>query len=134
MKADRRKFIKQSLTTAAGLAASAIPGHAGAAYALSNRPTYSEERSKPASKPANTIKFSVIGLNHGHIYGQTEAVIRGGGELVSFYGKEPDLAEAFAKRYPNAKLAKSEKEILDDKSIQLVVSASIPVDRAPTGH
>ena len=133
MKANRRKFIKQSLTTAAGLAATAIPGHAGASYAVSNRPIYSEEGSRPATKPANSIKFSVIGLNHGHIYGQTEAVIRGGGELVSFYGKEADLTEAFAKRYPNAKLAKSEKEILDDKSIQLVVSASIPIDRAPLG-
>jgi predicted dehydrogenase len=133
MKANRRKFIKQSLTTAAGLAATAIPGHGEAAYVLSNRPVYSEERSKPASRPAASIKFSVIGLNHGHIYGQTEAVIRGGGELVSFYAKEPDLAEAFAKRYPNAKRAKSEKEILEDKSIQLVVSASIPIDRAPLG-
>ena len=133
MKANRRKFIKQSLTTAAGLAATAIPGQAEAAYALTNRPVYSEERSKPASRPAASIKFSVIGLNHGHIYGQTEAVIRGGGELVSFYAKEPDLAEAFAKRYPQAKLAKSEKEILEDKAIQLVVSASIPIDRAPLG-
>ena len=133
MKANRRKFIKQSLTTAAGLAATEIPGHAEAAYALTNRPIYSEERSKPASRSAASIKFSVIGLNHGHIYGQTEAVIRGGGELVSFYAKEPDLAEAFAKRYPQAKLAKSEKEILEDKAIQLVVSASIPIDRAPLG-
>ena len=133
MKANRRKFIKQSLTTAAGLAATAIPGQAEAAYALTSRPVYSEERSKPASRPAASIKFSVIGLNHGHIYGQTEAVIRGGGELVSFYAKEPDLAEAFAKRYPQAKIAKSEKEILEDKAIQLVVSASIPIDRAPLG-
>lgn len=133
MKANRRKFIKQSLTTAAGLAATAIPGQSAAAYALTNRPIYSEERSKPASRPAASIKFSVIGLNHGHIYGQTEAVIRGGGELVSFYAKEPELAAAFTKRYPQAKLAKSEKEILEDKSIQMVVSASIPIDRAPLG-
>jgi len=133
MKANRRKFIKQSLTTAAGLAATTIPGHAAGGYAISDRPVYSEEKKRSTSKPANSIKFSVIGLNHGHIYGQTEAVLRGGGELVSFYAKEPDLAEAFAKRYPQAKLAKSEKEILEDKAIQMVVSASIPIDRAPLG-
>lgn len=40
---------------------------------------------------------------------------------------------AFTKRYPEAKLAKSEKEILEDKSIQLVVSACIPDVRAPLG-
>lgn len=79
------------------------------------------------------IRFSVIGLNHGHINGQTEAVLRGGGELVSFFAKEADLAAAFSKRFPQAKLARSEKEILEDKTIQLVVSASIPVERAPLG-
>lgn len=84
-------------------------------------------------KPDGSIKFSVIGLNHGHIYGQVEAVTRGGGQLVSFYAKEPELAAAFAKRYPQAKQAKSEKEVLEDKSIQLILSASIPVDRAPLG-
>jgi predicted dehydrogenase len=60
-------------------------------------------------------------------------VIRGGGQLVSFYAKEPDLAAAFIKRYPDVKQARSEKEILEDKSIQLVVSASIPDERAPLG-
>ncbi|MDX2044202.1 MAG: Gfo/Idh/MocA family oxidoreductase [Acidobacteriota bacterium] len=79
------------------------------------------------------IRFSVIGLNHGHINGQTEAVLRGGGELVSFFAKEADLASAFSKRFPQAKLARNEKEILEDKTIQLVVSASIPVERAPLG-
>ena len=62
-----------------------------------------------------------------------EAVKRGGGELVSFYAKEPDLVAAFAKRFPQAKLARSEKEILDDNSIQLVASASIANERAPLG-
>ncbi len=77
------------------------------------------------------IRFSVIGLNHAHINGQTETVLRGGGELVSFFAKEANLAADFAKRFPQAKLARSEKEILEDKTIQLVVSASIPVERAP---
>lgn len=79
------------------------------------------------------IGFSVIGLNHGHINGQVKAVIRGGGELVSFYAKEPDLASAFSKTFPQVNLARNEKEILEDRSIQLVVSASIPKERAPLG-
>ena len=86
---------------------------------------------KSQNKPR--IRFSVIGLNHGHIYGQTRAVIGGGGELVSFYAKEPDLAAAFSKEFPQAKLARGEKEILEDSSIHLVVSASIPNERAPLG-
>jgi predicted dehydrogenase len=61
------------------------------------------------------------------------AVIRGGGELVSFYVKEPELASQFAKRYTQAKQARSEQEILEDKSIQLVLSSIIPSERAPLG-
>lgn len=89
--------------------------------------------SRPKANSVATVRFSVIGLNHGHIYSQSEAVIRNGGQLVSFYAKEAELISAFRKRYPDAKLARSEKEILEDTSIQLVVSASIPIDRAPLG-
>lgn len=96
-----------------------------AALALSPRAT--------AQEAPPRIRFAAIGMNHGHIYGQTEAVIRGGGELVSFYAKEPELAEAFGKRHPRAKLARSEQEILDDPQIRLVVSASIANERAPLG-
>ena len=79
------------------------------------------------------IRYSVININHNHIYGMVDAVTRGGGQLVSFYAKEPDLVAAFAKRYPNAKLATDKKEILEDKSIQLIMSSGIPVERAPLG-
>ncbi len=126
MHANRRNFIKKSFVTAAGLISSAelVGG--------SLRPkTYIS--SVKQSITAAPIRFSVIGLNHGHIYGQSEAIIRNGGKLVSFYAKEPELISAFQKRHPDAKLARSEKEILEDKSIQLVVSASIPIDRAPLG-
>ena len=85
------------------------------------------------SQATPRLRFSVIGINHDHINSQIGAAIRGGGEFVSFYAKEPELAAAFAKRYPQVKQARSQPEILEDKSIQLVVSAGIPVDRAPLG-
>lgn len=76
------------------------------------------------------IRFSVIGLNHAHIYAQVRAVL-GGGELISYYAEEPDLAAAFASAFPQAQLARSPREIIEDDSIQLVVSASVPNERAP---
>jgi predicted dehydrogenase len=82
---------------------------------------------------ASRLRFAAIGLNHGHINGQVDAVTRGGGELVAFFAKEADLADAFAKRYPGARRARSEKEILEDPTILLVVSAAIPDERAPLG-
>ena len=132
MESNRRKFLRQSLTTAAGLAATSFPGRLSG-EPFSRRPIQDKVEGRPAKVGASLIRFSAIGLNHGHIYGQVETVIRGGGELVSFYAKEPELVAAFSKRYPEAKLARSEQEILDDKRIQLVVSASIPVERAPLG-
>ncbi|MCC7526284.1 MAG: Gfo/Idh/MocA family oxidoreductase, partial [Chitinophagaceae bacterium] len=82
---------------------------------------------------APAIKFSVIGINHGHIYGMVDAVTRGGGQLVSFYAKEPDLATAFAKKYPQVKQATDPRAILEDQSIQLILSSGIPAERAPLG-
>lgn len=126
---NRRSFIKQSLAATAALAS--LP-----AFAKSDRPVFENLPQGLSTRPSRALasaKFSVIGLNHGHINGQTEAMIRGGGQLVAFYAKENDLAEAYAKRYPDAKRASSEKEILEDNSIQLIVSASIPADRAPLG-
>jgi predicted dehydrogenase len=104
-----------------------LAGLAGSAALLGN----SRGVWQPAPGPPR-IRFSVIGLNHGHINGMTDAVIRGGGELVAVYAKEPDLSAAFVKKYPQAKPAGSEKAILES-NVQLVLSAAIPDERAPLG-
>src|SRR4030042_1946549 len=81
----------------------------------------------------STVRFAAIGLNHGHIYGQVNLLLRAGAELVSFYAQEPDLVAGFAKTYPQARLAGSAQEILEDESVHLVASAAIPNERAPLG-
>lgn len=128
---NRRTFLKQTT----GLAALSALSPGVYATTLEHQRYVEEVASSrsPKTKAASRIKFAAIGLNHGHIYGQVESVIRGGGELVAFFAKEPELAAAFTKRYPQVKLAKSEDEILNDKSIQLVVSAGIPDERGPLG-
>jgi predicted dehydrogenase len=90
-------------------------------------------RPRAAHAAESRIKFAAIGLNHGHINGQVDAVTAGGGQLVSFFAKEDDLAAAFQKRYPQAKRAREEREILEDGAVRLVVSAAIPDERAPLG-
>lgn len=130
MKANRRKFLRQSLASTAGLFTTTLPQ----AYSNIAGPTAVRgNQSKHANPSLPPVRFAVIGLNHGHIYGQVDAVVRGGGTLVSCYAKEPDLLAAFTKRYPEVKVARSENEILEDNTLQLIVSASIPVDRAPLG-
>jgi len=125
----RRNFIKNSVTSAAGLLAmSALPAKNVQAYESGVT-----TRRKMMSQAKPRLRFSVIGINHDHIHSQIGATIRGGGEFVSFYAKEPELAATFAKRYPQVKQARNHAEILEDNSIQLVVSAGIPVERAPLG-
>jgi predicted dehydrogenase len=126
---QRRTFLKESVASAAGLITLPMLSTDSFGHIKTEKVTYTE----PYQYENPRIKFSVIGMNHGHIYGQVEAVTRGGGQLVSYYAKEADLVAAFAKRFPQAKLASSEKEILDDKSIQLVLSSAIANERAPLG-
>ena len=132
---NRRKFLRYSTLTATGMGLlNVLPQNAIAAAApMADKKTHAvtEELIKQNADPR--IKFSVISINHAHIYSQVDAVIRGGGQLISLYAKEPELVTAFTKKYPLVKLAASEKEILDDKSIQLILSSAIPVDRAGIG-
>jgi predicted dehydrogenase len=90
-------------------------------------------RQDASAAPQQHIRFSVIGVSHDHIYGMVAAVIRGGGELVAVHAAEPERREVFLERYPQAKVVNSEDEILNDGSIQLILSATIPADRAPLG-
>jgi predicted dehydrogenase len=80
-----------------------------------------------------TIRFAAIGLNHNHIYGQVNLLLRAGAELVSFFATEPELIAQFAQKYPQARLASSAQEILEDDRIHLIVSAAIANERAPLG-
>ena len=133
-KFNRRKFIKFTTTTATGMSLlSVIPKNVLASASLADERSISQSREIAKTTADPRIKFSVIGINHAHIYSQVEAVTRGGGQFVSFYAKEPELVAAFTKRFPQAKLAASEKEILQDKSIQLILSSGIPSERAPLG-
>lgn len=123
--ANRRRFIKNAANTMGGIIIlSALPR-----TVIAKADEY-VSRKKRLPEVAPRIKFAAIGINHGHIHSLIETVTRGGGQFVSFFAKEADLAADFAKRYPQAKLARSEKEILEDKSIQLIVSAAIPDERA----
>lgn len=79
------------------------------------------------------LRFAAIGLNHGHIFGQTDILLEAGAQLVSYYAVEPELAAAYGKVYPQAPCAASAEEILEDPSVELIINAGIPCERAPLG-
>src|ERR1700761_4095569 len=79
----------------------------------------------PDEKPQHRIKFAVCGVSTDHIHGMIGALTRGGGELVAWWGEEPDKRTVFSRRYPNAKAAREQAEVLQDSSVQLVLSSQI---------
>ena len=129
---NRRRFIKAAAITTAGLVINpAIAKKSQASSAIESENIGIETNHLFNAEPR--IRFSVININHAHIYAMVAAVIRGGGKMISFYAKEPDLAAAFSKQFPNVKQVTDEKEILEDTTIQLVLSSGIPDQRAPLG-
>ncbi len=112
-----------------GLAASCVAGEGDPQTAA--RGDAGQAAVAQANDPV--LKFAVIGLNHGHINAQTNAILGARGELAWVFAKEGDLVEAFRKQYPQAKPARTEDEVLEDASVRLVVSAAIPDERGPLG-
>jgi predicted dehydrogenase len=127
---SRRSFLKT--TGPAGLMVGVPEAALGfqAAAQVSQQVTVA---AGPQKKPEHSIKFAVIGIDHNHINGITDALQRGGGQLVSVYAANLPMLADFQKRYAGVKVAASEDEILNDPSIQLVASAGIPDLRAPLG-
>jgi len=81
---------------------------------------------------AEPVRVAAIGLNHPHIYGMTRAVLNAGAELTAVYADEEDLVAAYQKAFPQARRVTDRRAILEDRSVQLVVSATIPDQRAAT--
>jgi predicted dehydrogenase len=130
----RRDFLKQtgligSVAMMAGFPreAMALGGERGGVIKSAASPAQSEEA------PKYHIKFAVCGMSHDHIYGMIGAIQRGGGEMVAAWGGEEDKLAVFTKRFPDVKIVKTQDGILNDPSIQLVLSSQVANERAPLG-
>jgi predicted dehydrogenase len=129
---QRREFLKQAGSMGSAAMMALLPegamGLGGAAHVSTEAlPAQAEEA------PKNHIKFAVCGMSHDHIYGMIGAVQRGGGELVAAWGGEDDKIAGFRKRFPDVKIVKTQQEILEDPSVQLVLTSQIANERAGIG-
>jgi predicted dehydrogenase len=79
------------------------------------------------------VRFAAIGLDHPHVYAQVGALVNAGAELVAVHATAPGQIEGFGRAFPHAAVVDDERAILEDASIELVTSASIPSERAPLG-
>ncbi|MCR8633982.1 Gfo/Idh/MocA family protein [Paenibacillus radicis (ex Xue et al. 2023)] len=92
----------------------------------------------PQGKPNPVVNkgefaFAAIALDHGHIYGMCNGLIEAGADLVAVYDPDPAKVEAFINKFPQAKAAASEEEILNNPSIKLVAGAAVPSERCALG-
>ncbi len=95
-------------------------------------------RYAPVGKPSPVVKpgefvFSVIALDHGHIYGMCNGLTEAGGTLKYVYDPDPQKVKDFLKAFPCAQAAASKAQVLADKETRLVASAAVTSQRCPLG-
>jgi predicted dehydrogenase len=89
-------------------------------------------KAEPVCRPGD-FKFAAVALDHGHINGQCNGLIEAGAELRWVFDPDPLKVEAFRQTFPQAAVAKSLKQILEDPEIQLIAAAAVPSERGPLG-
>jgi predicted dehydrogenase len=80
------------------------------------------------------LRFGVIGLDHRHCYDQVSSLLSIGAECAGYFTQgEPLTMEGFRKRFPSLPRLADPDQLLEDPSIQLIVCAAIPSERAGIG-
>ncbi|MCB9450430.1 MAG: Gfo/Idh/MocA family oxidoreductase [Anaerolineaceae bacterium] len=80
-----------------------------------------------------TLRFSVIGLAHTHVYGATRQLLNAGAELVSVASPDLDALARYTGEFPQAQVVTDADAILEDSRIQLVIGMPRPDERAALG-
>lgn len=92
----------------------------------------------PKGKPNPVVKagefvIAAVALDHGHIYGMVNGLLEAGATLKWVYDSNPAKAQAFAKTYPQVRIASTEEEVLADPEVHLIAGAAITSERGPLG-
>jgi predicted dehydrogenase len=77
------------------------------------------------------MRFAAIGLDHRHIYHMVGGLLEAGANCAGFdpATSDPRVLAGFRERFPQLREARAEA-LLDDPSVDLVVCAGIPSERA----
>ena len=75
--------------------------------------------------------MGVIGIDHRHIYEMVKFMQDAGAELAGWFTDgTPEPLDGFTRRFPDVPRAKHADALLDDPSIDLILIAAIPAERA----
>src|SRR5579862_547668 len=86
----------------------------------------------PACRPGELV-MAAVGLDHDHIYGMCNGLTEAGAELAWAYDPDPAKLARFVDRFPSARPASAEAQVLADPAVHLVAGANVPADHAALG-
>ncbi|MFA6965204.1 Gfo/Idh/MocA family protein [Bosea sp. (in: a-proteobacteria)] len=77
------------------------------------------------------MRFAAIGLDHRHIYHMVGGLLEAGADCAGFdpATSDPRVLEGFRERFPDLPTVEAQR-LLDDPSVDLIVCAGIPSERA----
>lgn len=92
----------------------------------------------PKGKPDPVVKpgefaFAAVGLDHGHVGGMCNGLIEAGADLKYIFDPDEKKLDDYCKKYPQAKKARSEDEVLSDPAVKLVAGAAVTSERCALG-
>jgi predicted dehydrogenase len=78
------------------------------------------------------IRFGVIGIEHRHIYHLIQGLLDAGATCAGYATTHSDkgVLDGVRSRFPGLKAVATPQALLDDASVQLIVTAGIPAERA----
>ena len=89
-------------------------------------------KAAPVVGPGEFV-IAAVSLEHGHIYGMCNGLTEAGATLKWVYDPDPKKVEAFLEKFPQAKAASSEEEVLADPEVKLVCGAAVTSERCALG-
>lgn len=89
-------------------------------------------KAAPVVDPGEFV-IAAVALEHGHIYGMCNGLTEAGATLKWVYDPDPKKVEAFLQKFPQAKAAQSEEEVLADPEVKLVCGAAVTSERCALG-
>lgn len=100
---------------------------------IGNGATYAPTAEVEKVAEPGEFNFAAAFLDHGHIYGQTNGLKDAGGTLKWVYDPDPQKVDDYLEKNPEAQVAESYSQILNDPEVKMIASAAIPSERATIG-
>jgi predicted dehydrogenase len=77
------------------------------------------------------LKFAVIGIDHRHVYDQVRGLLDTGAQCAGYWtGPGATTETGFVERFPGIARVDDRRQLLEDPSVQLIICAAIPRERA----